>query len=66
MKTLYVGPEKVFANDLNAYPVYYEDRIVAFGFVSNRKVLPLTGEEAFSILALLELKKEKPEINWSL
>lgn len=66
MKTIYVGPEKVFAQDFKAFPVYQEDRVVAFGFVSNSKVLPLTGEESFSTLALLELKREKPEINWSL
>ena len=68
MKTVYVGPSKIFANKFSLIPVYRDtdcgSTIVAFGVPWKNQIIPIKGEEQFSSLARLELEREHPEIKW--
>lgn len=59
----YTSP-KITIGAIQVYPVYRGEVTIAFGAIKTGRVFACAGYDELLPLAVLDLQKEHPEINW--
>ena len=65
MKNVYVGPQIMFADLYPIIPVIWHNKTIANGLIWKKLVVPVSGNETLLPLALRELQRERPDIDWT-